>query len=373
MGTTENTGHPQITIDNPSGHRMKKSPYLAALCLIASMALASNVWALQISSLSPQGEVTQVRQVVAKFDQAAVDFGDTKAAAPLTISCSDAQASKGNGRWISEREWAYEFENDLPPGVRCSSKSNPGFAPPAGKTLTGTTAFAFNTGGPFVRRISPSTNSRIDEEQFFVLELNGAAAPATFKDNLWCTIEGVGEKVDVKMIDGNARAELLKATGYEKKAKDHPERFITLVCNRRFNPSGSVSVVYGKGIATPSGVANSVEKRFNYKVREPFAASFTCERENAQSPCLPIRPMSLRFNAPITKMQAQGISIKSAKESFKAELDENDGDDSTVNSIRFKGPFTEETDYRITPLLSRWLPKLADNRRWPNLQPAALA
>jgi alpha-2-macroglobulin len=326
---------------------MKKFPLLRALGLLACATIASNALALQISSLSPQGEVAQVRQLVAKFDQAAVDFGDPKAAAPLTISCSDAQASKGNGRWISEREWAYEFENDLPPGVRCSAKLSPSFTLPAGKTLTGTTAFAFNTGGPFVRRISPSSNSRIDEEQFFVLELNGAAAPASLKDNLWCTIEGVGEKVDVKMIEGNARAELLKATGYEKKAKDMPERFITLACNRRFNPSGSVSVVFGKGVATPSGVANSVEKRFNYKVREPFAVSFSCERENAQSPCLPIRPMSLRFNAPITKKQAQGISIKSAKESFKAELDENDGDDSTVNSIRFKGPFTEETDYRI--------------------------
>jgi alpha-2-macroglobulin len=326
---------------------MKKLPYLATLGLLACMALASNAWALQISSLTPQGEVAQVRQVVAKFDQAAVDFGDPKAAAPLTISCSDAQASKGNGRWISEREWAYEFENDLPPGVRCSAKLNPGFTPAAGKPLTGATTFAFNTGGPFVRRISPSTGSRIDEEQFFVLELNGAAAPASLKDNLWCSIEGVGEKVDVKMIDGSARAELLKAAGYEKKTKDSSERFITLACNRRFNPSGSVSVVFGKGVATPSGVTNSVEKRFAYKVREPFTASFSCERENAQSPCLPIRPMSLRFNAPITKKQAQGISLKSAKESFKAEIDKNDSDDSAVNSILFKGPFTEETEYRI--------------------------
>jgi alpha-2-macroglobulin len=40
--------------------------------------------AFQISSLSPQGEVARVRQVVAKFDDSAVNFGDPKAAAPLT-------------------------------------------------------------------------------------------------------------------------------------------------------------------------------------------------------------------------------------------------------------------------------------------------
>ena len=36
--------------------------------------------ALTITSLTPQGEVAQVRQVVAKFDGPAVSFGDPKAA-----------------------------------------------------------------------------------------------------------------------------------------------------------------------------------------------------------------------------------------------------------------------------------------------------
>jgi alpha-2-macroglobulin len=320
---------------------------IVTLGLIAVAALTHNAWALQITSLSPQGEVAQVRQVVVKFDQGAVSFGDPKAPAPITMSCSDAQASQGSGRWISEREWAYEFENDLPPGVRCSAQLNSTFKAPAGQTITGNTKFAFSTGGPFVRRISPSAGSRIDEEQFFILELNGAAAPASLQSNVWCAIEGVGEKVSIKMIDGNTRAELLKATGKEAAAKASPDRFITLACNRRLNSSGSVSVVYGKGVTTPSGVANSVEKRFNFKVREPFMASFTCERENAQSSCLPIRPMSLRFNAPITKKMALGITLKSAKDSFKPDIDKSDGDDSTINGISFKGPFTEDADYRI--------------------------
>jgi alpha-2-macroglobulin len=321
--------------------------FLTALGLTALTIFSSGASALQITSLSPQGEVSQVRQLVAKFDQGAVNFGDPKAAAPLNVSCTDAQASKGSGRWTSEREWAYEFENDLPPGVRCTVQLSSSFKPPVGQTLTGNTKFAFSTGGPFVLRLSPSPGNRIDEEQFFVLELNGAAAPATLAGNLWCTIEGVGEKVAVKMIDGSVRAELLKATGNEKAAKATPDRFITLACNRRLNPSGSMSLVYGKGIATPSGVANAVEKRFNFKVREPFIASFTCERESAQSACLPIRPMSLRFNAPVTKKMAQGIVLKGAKDSFKPEIDKDGGEDNTVTGITFKGPFTEDADYRI--------------------------
>ncbi len=54
------------------------------ITLLAAAAL--HVQALQITSVSPQGEVAQVRQVVAKFDTAAVNFGDPKAPAPLTLT-----------------------------------------------------------------------------------------------------------------------------------------------------------------------------------------------------------------------------------------------------------------------------------------------
>jgi len=64
---------------------------------LVACGLAAFSWsaqALQIISLSPQGEVAQVRQLVAKFDESAVNFGDPKAEAPLTLSCSDAQVTK---------------------------------------------------------------------------------------------------------------------------------------------------------------------------------------------------------------------------------------------------------------------------------------
>lgn len=76
-----------------------------------------------------------------------------------------------------------------------------------------------------------------------------------------------------------------------------------------------MQLVYGKGISTPSGVSNSGQKRFNFKVREPFAVSFTCEPENAQSACLPIRPMSLNFNAPVPRKLADAIRLTFGKKS----------------------------------------------------------
>ena len=61
---------------------MPYSKYKIALVLGAALS-AAGAQALQITSLSPQGEVARVRQVTAKFDAAAVTFGDPKAPAPL--------------------------------------------------------------------------------------------------------------------------------------------------------------------------------------------------------------------------------------------------------------------------------------------------
>lgn len=320
---------------------IRKAAFLAVL------AATGSVHALSVTSLSPQGEVARVRQVVVKFDESAVNFGDPKAPAPVSLSCSDAQATKGSGRWISDREWAFEFEQDLPPGVSCTAQSRPGFKSPKGAELPAGT-WKFSTGGPFVQSIRPGTYQRIDEEQFFALQLNGPATVASVRDNLWCGVEGLGEKVPVRLIEGAERSALLKSLRWEQAAQKDPLRYVTFNCNRRLSPNARLQVVFGKGVATPSGVANSVEKRFDFQVREPFSASFTCERENAQAACLPIRPMSLSFNAPVPRKLAQQIVLKSGKGSLKPSLEGQEGDDeSVVNGLSFPGPFPERTAYTL--------------------------
>jgi alpha-2-macroglobulin len=316
-----------------------------AAALLATAALSAH--ALQIISLSPQGEVARIRQVVAKFDTGAVNFGDPKAPVPLTLSCSDAQATKGSGRWISDREWAFEFENDLPPGVSCSVQAISSMKSPSGAVLTGVSSYKFNSGGPFVQSIRPSPGQRIDEEQYFVLRLNGAATPASIQANVWCSVQGLGERVPVKAIEGVERSALLKSQGLDKAAAEEPLRYATLACNRRLTPASKLQLVYGKGVATPGGVANSVERRFDFQVREPFLASFNCERENAQSACLPLRPMSLNFNAPVPRKLAEAIRLKSPKDALKPALEEDADADAVVNGVTFKPLFPEQTAFTL--------------------------
>ena len=317
---------------------------------IAAALLAASIWpahALQVTSLTPQGEVAKVRQVVVKFDEAAVTFGDPKAPAPVALTCSDAQATQGTARWTNEREWVFAFANDLPPGVRCTVQVRSGFESPKGAALAAR-GWAFSTGGPFVQALRPGTYQRIDEEQFFALQLNGPAAPASVLAHMGCAVEGLGERVPVRLIDGAERAALLKAQGWDKAAAAEPLRFVTLACNRRLAPAAKVQLIYGKGVATPGGVANSTERRYNFQVREPFAASFSCERENAQAACLPIRPMALSFNAPVARKLAEAIRLK-GKASLKPVLDGDssaDGD-ALVNGITFKPPFAEKAAWTL--------------------------
>ena len=311
-------------------------------------AVALNAQALQIISLSPQGEIAQVRQIVAKFDEAAVNFGDPKSPTPLRLNCSDAQAGKGSGRWISDREWVFEFENDLPPGVRCSVTPVSDLKSPSGAMLAGASSYKFNSGGPFVQSLRPGTYQPIDEEQYFVLQLNGPATQSSILQNVWCSVEGLGERVPVRLIDGTEREALLKSQNLDKAAAKDPLRFVTLTCNRRLTAATKVQLVYGKGVSTTSGVANSVEKRYDFKVREPFSASFNCERENAQSACLPIRPMRLDFNAPVARKLAEAIRLTSGKNTLKPVFDAESSDaDNLVTGITFRPPFAESAPFTL--------------------------
>jgi len=312
-------------------------------------------WAFQLASVSPQGEVARVSQVVLSFDAPVTGFGDASASAPAELRCSDSAAAQGSGRWLNERRWAYDFATDLPPGVVCSIVVKPGIKSSSGAVLTGASSYQFNTGGPFVQRTWPSTHSPIDEAQYFILQLNGAASLASVQDNLWCAVQGVGERVAIRLIDGAERSALLKSQGLEKAAVANPLRYVTLACQRQFAAASQVQLVYGKGVSTPpsqalaQGVANQVETRFRFKVREPFAASLSCERENAQAACLPIRPLRLSFNAPVARKLLQAIALQGPQQSYPPHLEAGDGDEQALlTQVSFNAPLPEKASLRLT-------------------------
>lgn len=321
----------------------QKKWILAATGLIAALGFGASMHradAARIASVSPQGKVAQVRQVVAKFDEPMIAFGNAAAAAPGKLVCSGA-ATAGSGRWIDARTWAFDFENDLPPGVRCTLDLADTLKSVAGNALSGPRHFAFQTGGPFVTRVLPGYGD-IEENQAFVLRLNGPATPASVREHVWCESSALGNRIPVRMLDDATRAALLKHFRLEKEAGN----VLTLACQQTLPSAAKMQLVYGAGVTGPSGMANEVEKRFDFTVREPFTASFSCERENAQAPCTPLRPLRLNFSAPITRADAQKFVLRGPKETAAPHFDDTDKD-AEVSAVEFAAPLPEHADLTI--------------------------
>lgn len=319
--------------------------FIGTLAGLGLLALgAQSAQALQVSSLSPQGTVTQVRQVVVKFDQPAVRFGDPRAAAPLSVTCSDPQAARGNGRWLSGREWVYQFAEDVPAGVRCTVRSQPGFASPQGERLGGQAQWQFDTGGPRVVQIDPSWYRPVEQDQVFVVRLSADATPQSVAAAVQCHIDGVGEAVAVQEVGGAVRDALLAHLRLQNRAAAHPRQVLTLRCARRLPPGGKAELVFGADLSTPNGLRSASAQDFRYTVREEFAASFSCERENAQSGCVPLQPLTLQFNAPVSRQLAAAVRLQVGGRSVAPKLDR---DDTQVESLQFDPPFAENASLRI--------------------------
>ena len=248
--------------------------------------------AATIQALSPQGEVPQARQITAKFSEAVVPFGDLRLPDPLALQCQGGNPA-GAGRWVNDRVWVFDFREALPPGVRCTLKARADWKPLNG-ALTGTTEFNFGAGGPAVVSVQPGTGAGIEEDQHFLLQLNGPAVDATVASQAWCEVEGIGERVPLKIVTGKPRDELIAARKLEKQA----ERLLLLTCARPLPNDVKLRLVWGKGIAARANpkVLTSIEQQFDFRVRKAFTAEFTCEREKATAPCLPIRPLGAVLN-----------------------------------------------------------------------------
>ena len=113
-------------------------------------------------------------------------------------------------------------------------------------------------------------------------------------------------------------------------------RSVTLQCARPAAPDAKVSLVWGKGIATASGVASTDDRRLDYVVRPAFTASFTCERVNSRADCLPMRPLRVEFSSPVPRKIAEKIVLVAPDGKHKPQFEQHRGEtsDALVDTAR---------------------------------------
>ncbi|WP_237172991.1 alpha-2-macroglobulin family protein [Paracandidimonas lactea] len=312
------------------------------VCLLFASALlfSAPVPAAQIARMVPQGEVAQVRQVELAFDADVVVFGQGSQPAPVLLDCGGGVA--GSGRWLDARRWTYVFDTPPGPGVSCDVRIDPRFRTLAGEAVTGQTHFHFSTGGP-VANIDRPYGDTIAEDQVFALRFNGAVDEASVLAHTHCTVQGLGETVPVRTITGKDRAALLQALYGPR--NDARTQFVALVqCKRRLPATAHVRLSIDPGVTTPADdgrrpVEATQGAHFDFTVRPPFSATFSCLRERADKPCTPVSGMALSFSAPIARDDAARVVLRAAAATFAPNLGGDDGDTGPVSRLDFKGPF----------------------------------
>lgn len=331
---------------------MKRSLVVSLLlCLLAPPALAGAE--AKVESFSPQGAVKDVRQVSVRFSEPMAPFGDPRIVAPFAVSCPE----KGTGRWADSRNWVYDFEKDVPAGVRCTFTLEPETKTISGQILTGERVFSFSTGGPAIRGSQPYEGSdQIGEDQSFLLTLDAPPDEASVMEQVSFSVQGLQERIGVRIIKGEEEREILKA--HRMKTDTIPR--ILIAARQKFPNQARVNLVWGQGVKTVSGVATEKDQVLPFTTRPVFTASFHCRRENPRAGCIPMLPMDLQFSSPVPWSHAAKVVLKGDRgKVYKAtladdELGEPIGEAGTkpdpeqfVRSVRFKGPFPEHATLSV--------------------------
>ncbi|HKU16140.1 MAG TPA: MG2 domain-containing protein [Steroidobacteraceae bacterium] len=332
---------------------------LVALPLLAQEARAPSA---QVELFSPQGTARQVRQVTARFTAPIVTLGDPRLPDPFDVQCP---GGPGQGRWADPRNWVYDFDEDLPAGLRCTFTLRPQLRTAAGGELTGTRKFSFDTGGPGIAASYPREGwEAIDEEQVFLLRLDAAASPQSIEEHAQCVVQGIEERIGVDVLSGEERAAVLKARrllGYQYfqllwkngavtharlrgDELDQAEQSIAVVrCKRRLPPATQVRLNWGAGIATLSGIATTQDQQLAFKVRPAFTVQVECTRANARAGCTPTQPVVVSFASPVPRDLALGVRIKTSDGEVLSPEDKDSKSAPTLERVAFSGPFPEES------------------------------
>ena len=293
-----------------------------------------------LRQFSPQGQIDQQVRATAMFSADMVPLGQPDADPPFVIDCG---AIKGKGRWSDARSWSYALERPLQPGERCDFRLKPGLKATNGEVVNGEAAYAFFAPGPWPRSVTPRPGGAIEEDQAFLIDASGALKRDSIERNVWCEADGVGNRIPVRIVPDATRNEIL-ATLH----RGVQPGTLVLTCSERLPAGAKMRLVWGKGVEAESGARSSRNESFSYTVRQPFRASFTCEREKASAPCSPLSDLRVEFSVPVDIKLAAGVRLVTPEgERSPQKRDGEEARENTVRNVVFKRPFPQNAELKI--------------------------
>lgn len=378
----------------------------AQYLFIPLVLISSNAHAAQVASFYPTGSVKQVQQATVRFSADMVAMGDPRAKSdPFTMTCNvttkkqpthgqqaaaPQETPKYTTRWADSKNWVLDFEKPLKAGMRCAFKLNPGAKDLSGAKLEGLEEYSFSTAGPALLGVAPIYGN-IEPDQYFVALIDGALDLKSVEAKAYFEVEGIPDKVGIKIIEGKDRETVIKAAiknnwrwnNYQSLLEQKPpkpfsqikemDNFVILTGTRRFPEEAKVVLHWPQGILSKTGLPVEEAQSFNFKVIEPFQAKFSCERSVPDRPCNPILDMRVNFTKrlPLKALKGAKLVSSNGKTWIPAELSKGDQnknadgtlvttpktavgvkvisnfDDEQVDSLTFKAPFPDSAKFNV--------------------------
>ena len=318
---------------------------LRHIAFVVALFLAQFVHAhaARLEHFAPLGEQLEIRQTVARFSVPMAALGAADAAPPFNVEC----AVPGSGHWADERTWVYDLNATPPVGAPCRFSLKPGLTTLAGEKVEASDTLTIATAGPRLLASLPQAGARIDEDQIFVLLLNGPAHADSLVAHARCEAHGIHEQIPVVRLSGAERERMLRqlrdqlyelGENWADSAAGKDPRLEVLRCQRTLPANARFALVWGAGIATASGQRNPADQRLEFTVRDHFVAHLRCQRENAKAGCLPLTPIRVDFTAPVARELLDRITLKDSKGKIYPQ-EKSEQSPAMDDNLSFKGPF----------------------------------
>ncbi|MBL8450952.1 MAG: alpha-2-macroglobulin [Dechloromonas sp.] len=310
-------------------------PAFAALLL----ALPLFAQAAAVRQFSPQGQIDQQIRASARFTDDMVPLGQPDALAPFDVDCGGVA---GKGRWSDSKSWTYVLDRPLKPGERCDFRLKPGLKAGNGDAVRSESSYAFFAPGPWPRSLMPRPGDRIEEDQVFLVEASGVLKRESVEKYVWCEADGVGNRIPVRLLSDKDRDAAL-ATVHRSAQPGS----LGLACTTALPAGARMKLVWGKGVEAESGAKATREESFLYTVREPFRASFSCERERANQPCSPLSDLRLEFSAQLERKVLDKIRLVTPEGTRTPTPDDQGSRQNTGSGVVFPKPFPQNAELRL--------------------------
>lgn len=352
------------------------------LFLALSLFTSGHIFGAELISFTPEGNIKDIKQVVAKFNTEMIPMGSPQVNTDIfNIDCfgktkdNKIELQGHSFRWADNKTWIMDFDNPMESGITCEFSLKNTVVDLAKTKLTKTRKYFFSTGGPRIIAEFPYNNGRISNEQYFIVQTDGVINLKSFENLVYFEVSGINEKVKSKIISDKNRDVViqyaiehnsdwyqLRKTFQEVKkdqaalAKFKAENFnnfIVFAASRKFPDGANIVIHFSKGLASTTGIVSEDEKTLQYESIPPFTAEFSCPRTSVTDGCNPVQDVEVIFSNEVLASDLRNAVMSGPGGKTWKPIEFNDNakkslnDESGLTSIHFKAPFPEKANFKI--------------------------